>query len=374
MQLPPESQDDLGWVVSQRLEIFETFRKTARLRGYNEITTPVIEYAETFTNPYVGMNLKTMLKWFDSEGDIEVLRPDWTIAIARALSSEHSSRKKWAYQGSVFQTDKPGIECRQAGIEIVDMDPVLGEVECLLLAHQFLQDIHIDPYFIELGHTGVFEALTQSMALGKRPKEQLRQAMHDKNKDEVYRISKNFSTDEQARELTELVDAFGSTHILADYEKRWKNQEHLLHIIHHLKKVIRLLEDLSDQEILIDLGRVKNLPYYSGIMFRGYSKTSGSTLFSGGRYDHLYHQFERKRTAVGLAFDVDELVQNTREESRPSRICLLADSDTLGAAEALRTSFEHAIVDVQFEEVDKTTYDKIFKIVDRSGQYEVIKE
>ena len=372
MQLPLGSQDDMGTPVNRRLRINEVFREISIKRGFNEISTPVIEYANTFTNPFVGMNLKTMLKWFDSEGEIQVLRPDWTIAIARALSNEHSDRKKWAYQGSVFRTNVPGTEFRQVGVEIVDTDPILGEYECLALAIHFLQALKTDTYYIELGHTGVFEALTATMNLTVEVIEQLRQAMHDKNKDEVYRISRQYSTEAHAREITQLVEAFGTTDILDEYERRWHDKPELMKSIQHLKQVVNILKTNQSPEVLIDLGRVKNQPYYSGIMFRGFTKQKGTTLFSGGRYDHLYNQFSQTRTAVGLAFDVDALSQHIGQSSKQERICVVASMQTLKLAEKLRKTYDASIVDIQFEEPDNNNYDKVIQIIESNGKYEVV--
>ncbi|GGE39879.1 ATP phosphoribosyltransferase regulatory subunit [Pullulanibacillus camelliae] len=372
MQLPSGSQDALGLIVNQRLEIFEKFHRTTTIRGFNTISTPVVEYAETFTNPFIGMKLQSMLKWFDEDGEIEVLRPDWTIAIARALANDHSHCKKWAYQGSVFQRDKPGMEYRQVGIEVVDTDPTLGEFECLFLAKQFLKEIQCEPYYIELGHTGFFEQLTLAMQLTDKVSEQLRQAMHDKNKDQVFKIAKQHSNQQHAEELVELINAFGSTEILDRYATHWSNHSELLGIIDHLKTIVKVLQDIGMNQILIDLGRVKNLPYYSGIMFRGFSQTKGTTLFSGGRYDRLYDQYERKRTAVGLAFDVDELVHHIKARSNQKRICLLASIDTLAEAELLLQEYGDCIIDIQFERDEAKTYDLVLQIVKKNGAIEVI--
>ncbi len=115
MFLPIGSRDDFGDIVTNRYRVFEAFRHVITFRGYKEISTPVVEYANTFTNKYVEMKLQNMMKWFNPEGEIEVLRPDWTTAIARALVKGEITEQKWAYQGSIFRKDLPGVESRQAG-------------------------------------------------------------------------------------------------------------------------------------------------------------------------------------------------------------------------------------------------------------------
>lgn len=371
MFLPADSRDEMGLSVSNRLEVLEKFRKAATFRGYKQISTPVVEYASTFTNEHVGMKLQDMMKWFNSEGEIEVLRPDWTTAIARALSSQEKHPQKWSYQGSVFKRNMPGVEYHQAGIEIIHMPPLLGECESLLMAHSFLNDLGISNYVIELGHTDLYESLASELSLSKDDAERLRQAMHDKRKDEVYEIALNHGDEETAKELAALVDAYGGIEVIAEYEERWKDREVLLQMLQHMRKVAYILEEAGSGDILVDLGRVKNLPYYSGIMFRGFLKKTGEVCFSGGRYDRLYDRFGEDVSAVGLAFRVDVLAEHV--EHHPYRkVCIIADAESLVYAEDLRQSYNGWIVDVQASMPEVESYDKVVEIKKLDGKFEVL--
>ncbi|VEF48957.1 tRNA synthetase class II (G H P and S) [Bacillus freudenreichii] len=371
MFLPAGSRDEMGPAVSNRFSVMEKFRKVAVLRGYEQISTPVVEYASTFTNEHVDMKLQNMLKWFNSEGEIEVLRPDWTTSIARALSSQEHKPQKWAYQGSVFNTDRPGVEYHQAGIEILHMPPLMGESESLLMAHSFLKSLGITDYAIELGHTELYESLIQGLDLKFEDAERLRQAMHDKKQDEVYQIALNNGDKKTAEELAALVDAYGGIEVITEYEERWKERKDLLDMLAHLKKVAQTLVESGANDILVDLGRVKNLPYYSGMMYRGFLKKTGAVCFSGGRYDKLYDRYGGHVSAAGLAFDVDVLAELHKEESPMKKVCIIANPDSLVYAEKLRLTYEGCIVDVQSETADLDYYDKIVKIKLIDGKYEV---
>jgi ATP phosphoribosyltransferase regulatory subunit len=320
------------------------------------------------------MKLQNMLKWFNSEGEIEVLRPDWTTAVARALSNQEAKPQKWAYQGSVFKTDRPGMECNQAGIEILHMPPLFGESESLLMAHSFLAEIGMRDYAVELGHAEIYESLVSVLELSREDAEKLRQAMHDKKKDEVYHIALQNGGKEAAAELAALVDAYGDIGIIAEYEKRWKGREDLPGMLEQMKKVAHILTESGSGDILVDLGRVKNLPYYSGMMYRGFLKNTGDVCFSGGRYDMLYGRYGRNVSAAGLAFDLDILAGQYEEETFMKRICMVADMDTLAYAEKLRQSYTHCIVDVRPDVPDGEHYDKVVEIRYINGNYEVLEK
>lgn len=375
MFLPSGSQDDWGLAVSNRNQVLESFRRVITIRGYQEICTPVVDFADNFTNNNVGMGLQNMLKWFNNDGDIEVLRPDWTTSIARALVKHPFPYQKWAYQGSVFHKNRQGIESRQVGIEIIDFPSFYGESECLFVAMNFLNEIQINDFIIELGHTGIFEELASQLTLTNEEMKSLKIAMHDKQKDVVYKLVSKQDNNDITEDLLSLVDAYGSVDIVINnFSKRWNDQPRLLKKIQHLKKLASIIQATGEVEVIVDLGRVKNLPYYSGILFRGFLKNNGATCFSGGRYDKLFHQFDQNRNAVGLAFDVDILADQIPNGHPKEKICIIAPEESLFLAEKLRRDFPNSIIDVFFEKESLENYDKVLFIIHRDGKYEVIEK
>jgi len=357
MLLPLGSADEIGPSVTNRHVVLEKFRKVTADRGFREIATPVVEYASTFIHPSVGMMLQDMMKWFNAQGEIEVLRPDWTTAIARALGGRSISHQKWAYQGPIYDLRKPGLERHQAGIEIIDLPELLGEVECLLTAVAFLKNLEIGPVIIELAHAAIFDQFVQPLGLEEETKEKLRKAMHDKRKDEVASLVTKYGDAVAVNAFMDLIDAYGTSTILEVYQEKWCGQPERLSVLNHLRKLVAVLQDCGVDDVLIDLGSVKKMPYYSGTLFRGFIKANGKVCFSGGRYDPLYDYFGKKTTAVGLAFDVDVLADELRPEPKRERICLVATEDTLAQAEKLRQQFPNAIVDIRFSA--DGTYDRV---------------
>ncbi|UFU01160.1 ATP phosphoribosyltransferase regulatory subunit [Radiobacillus kanasensis] len=374
MFLPAGSQDEMGSIINNRAKAFEAFRIITSRRNFKQISTPVVEFAHTFTNPYVGMNLQSMLKWFNKDGEIEVLRPDWTTAIARALVHQAKSQKKWSYQGSVFRSDKAGTESRQAGIEILHTESFLGEGESLLTAMSYLDELSITEYLIELGHTGIFEELTLPLKLTVEAEKKLRQAMHDKRKDEVHVLATKSGSEDIAEELVDLIDAYGSADLIEKYEEKWSNRERLLSILNHLKSLVSLMKASGMQDVTVDLGRVKNLPYYDGTMFRGYMKDTGEICFSGGRYDKLYEQFQETVSAVGLAFDVDVLAENISLERERQRIAILASKASHVFAESVRASYPNDVVDIVYELPQDHKFEIVLQIEEENSTFKVVKQ
>jgi ATP phosphoribosyltransferase regulatory subunit len=59
--------------------------------------------------------------------------------------------------------------------------------------------------------------------------------------------------------------------------------------------------------IMIDLGLVNKIDYYTGIVFRGYVESQGEAVLSGGRYDSLFEEDGKFLPAVGFSANVDAI-------------------------------------------------------------------
>ena len=76
-----------------------------------------------------------------------------------------------------------------------------------------------------------------------------------------------------------------------------------------LKRVYALLKDFGlEKYVSFDLGTVKDLSYYSGVVFTGLTRSIGSPILSGGRYDNLADDFGRHVPAVGFAMGLKRIL------------------------------------------------------------------
>jgi ATP phosphoribosyltransferase regulatory subunit len=61
------------------------------------------------------------------------------------------------------------------------------------------------------------------------------------------------------------------------------------------------------ERIAIDLGEVRSLDYYTGLVFRIFAPGLGFEVGSGGRYDGLLARFGRPLPAVGFMLGLDRV-------------------------------------------------------------------
>ena len=111
---------------------------------------------------------------------------------------------------------------------------------------------------------------------------------------------------------------FGGANILEEAEKLTQNAC-AIGAIRTLQKIDRLLSGMGyEGYISYDLGMIKPLSYYSGIVFSGLVKDLGAPVLSGGRYDDLADAFGKHMPAVGFAMGLKRiLVALERQEALP---------------------------------------------------------
>ena len=77
-----------------------------------------------------------------------------------------------------------------------------------------------------------------------------------------------------------------------------------------------LKETGAEKYVSFDLGTVKSLAYYSGIVFTGLAEGVGAPVLSGGRYDGLCAQFGADVCAVGFAIGMMRAMQAAATSAR----------------------------------------------------------
>ena len=89
--------------------------------------------------------------------------------------------------------------------------------------------------------------------------------------------------------------------------------------------------------VAIDLGEVRGLDYYTGLVFRVYARGLGFEVGAGGRYDTLLARFGRPMPAVGFMLGLDRVaLLLDRQQAQPADEAVAAEPiDGAGLGDAL---------------------------------------
>ncbi len=326
--------------------LFDRYEKKTRLEfsilnsifehGYKAVATPTFEYVDVFdrSNEYSDENA---YKFSDSSGRLMALRCDSSSPIARMVTSSLRNAEfplRVAYNQTVYkkQISHGGKrhEVAQCGAELIGYQDVFNaDLEMLLLSISTLRVAGIDDFKIEIGHAGLFRAVAALLPLSRIEQEKLHQFMEAKNLAALCELLSEYSKEypKACKILCEMPKMFGDLSVLLNAQDLFADIPDTVEILNHLKRLNTMLcEKGYESKISFDLGLVKHLGYYTGLVFSGYSSGFGEAVLSGGRYDALYGEFGEDRLAVGFVINIDAILDlnhpHSQTTDRPLRIAL----------------------------------------------------
>ncbi|MEA4824720.1 MAG: ATP phosphoribosyltransferase regulatory subunit [Clostridiaceae bacterium] len=297
----------------------ETENKLARcfyVRGYREIETPALEYYDTLIRSGNPITEEELFILPERGGKLCALRPDMTTPIARVASSkvDCSVPRRFYYLQDVFRASgMPGrVQIRQAGVELLGAAGLRADIEVIALAAEALATTGM--YRIEIGHAGFFRKLAEALGAGEEFVEELRGLVNRKNFASLPDRLSEYRESPAYRALCRLPQLFGGEEVLDEalsLADGCVGTEEL----DTLRAIYRELQAAGfGPNIMLDLGLVHHMDYYTGVVFRGYVAGAGQPVLQGGRYDTLLGCLGHSAPATGFAADVDALTELRADE------------------------------------------------------------
>ncbi len=301
-------------------------------RGFSEIKTPTIEYFDVFD---AGSTLaqEQMYKFTAPDGRLLVLRADNTTPIARVAATkfEQDTPVKLFYHQNVYRLNE-GYKGRksevfQSGVEILGAKGIHADLICMMTAIETLSAFG-DDFKLELGHVGFYNALISELALDTEQADKLRRLVEAKDANKIADYEK----------IKKIPFLFGGEEVFAEAEALAGKNTEAQGALTALKSIYTALSAAGYKDkIVIDLGIVHSLDYYTGTVFKGYMEGASEPVLAGGRYDTLVCKFDKDISATGFGVNVSEVAaalirSGESKKAEEKREIVYFDTVSLGKA------------------------------------------
>lgn len=281
--------------------------------GYEEVVTPTFEYWELFDS---GMLTEQTFKFFDRTGSTLVLRPDMTTPIARLSATrlrESGRPKRLCYIANVFRHEQAqaGRQCEfyQAGVELLGAGSAAADAEMIALAAQTIGEAGLEDFKISVGHVDFLNGIIEKTGLPPAGKEKVRGLISGRDLAGLEAFLQEAGLPEGVQGALgevmllqgggELLERAG---LLADNPLSQK-------ALDNLSEIYARLQDYGvADKVKFDLGLIRNLGYYTGMVFEAYTAGMGFPIAGGGRYDRMMLVFGDDCPATGFSVGIDRLL------------------------------------------------------------------
>jgi ATP phosphoribosyltransferase regulatory subunit len=316
--IPPGTRDVLPDEMRELRAVLESLRQSFEGAGYGEVRTPTVEYEEVLRQ---GDANAAGAGWrlFDDHGRLLVLRSDMTIPIARLVATRFGDQDgalRLFYLGEAYRSVTRGsgqlTEFLQAGTELIGVPGVEGDAEIVALVLKALSAVGLRRHSVGVGDGALYGRLLEALRVPAEDAEQLKACLMRRD---LVGLEARVRSAGLPGALVEIPSLRGGPEVLDRAEEAMG--EIGATAVLELRGLYEVLAQLGHgKRVILDLGLVHELGYYTGAVFEVYDPAVGFALGGGGRYDQLIGRFGKPRPACGVALDVQRVHEAQAAEEK----------------------------------------------------------
>jgi len=337
MDLPRGMKDFENNEFSKIEFVREKFLETSEIFGFKLMEPSPIESLSTL-EAKGGESIKDDIYFFKDKGEREIaLRFDFTVGLTRFAVSQKSMKlpAKISAFGGVWRYDEPQKGryrfFHQWDIEIFGKENLEYDAEIIEFTSQFFSKLDLQNIVIDISHRKLVQSYINNIFESDDSQivSDMLRAVDKIQKKSKQDIISEYEKKGYSTEKLEKIIAFSEIHGTPDDITK-KIDTSSLDSWNEITSVYDSLKNRNISNIRINLGIVRGLDYYSGIVFEAYDTTFDiGALVGGGRYDSLPEAFGRTDFgATGVAGGIERIIlalenQNSKFKEIETRISVL---------------------------------------------------
>lgn len=290
---------------------------------FGELDLPTLDYYDSITRGISkDLSLRTY-QFHDDEGELLALRPDATAQVAKILSGRFDRDRlegRYCYSCRnfrAFELRRGELrEFQQFGAEILSDDRASSDLELLMFLFEILDMLEIEDVVLDLGHVNVYKGLVEDVDLSDEQSRKLWQEIHRKNTADLKDLLEDLPIPDQRKQILQsLPTLYGGSEIFDRVESINGASDSARRAVEELSALYEKLEQAGVSDVVsLDLGVVRDLDYYTGIVFEALIPGLGKPIIGGGRYDTLYGNYGQDIPATGFAMEIDRILPEISDD------------------------------------------------------------
>lgn len=304
MKIPPVkgTRDFYPADMAVRNFLIDGWKAVSLRNGFEEYDGPIFEYLKMFQIKSGDEIVEQLFSLKDRGGRDLAIRPEITPTLARMVNQKINSLPrpvKWFSVPRLCRAERPQRgrlrEFFQWNIDIIGVDDVLADAEVIFCALDYLQQVELTPddIVVKISSRKMLAAVLPAIGIAEDELEPLyvlldkcsrlpRQAFEKM-------LAESITDGNKRKKVLELMGVESIEQISGFV----KLSESAKESVDELKHLFELLDIMGVRDFCeFDIGVVRGLAYYTGIVFEIYDRTGQlRAIGGGGRFDDLLKQF-----------------------------------------------------------------------------------
>jgi histidyl-tRNA synthetase len=355
MKIPPVkgTRDFYPPDMAVRNGIIDGWKRVSVRNGFEEYDGPIFEYLKMFQMKSGDEIVEQLFSLKDRGGRDLAIRPEITPTLARMVNQQINSLPrpiKWFSVPRLCRAERPQKgrlrEFFQWNIDIIGVDDVLADAEVIFCAVDYLQEAGLtsDDIVVRISSRQMLAVLLTSIGVAPDDLEPLYAVLDKRSKlpDEAFEemLAEQVPDKEKRDKIIELM----AVESIEEIAKSVKLSETARKSVDELRRLFELLGRMGVADFCrFDIGIVRGLAYYTGIVFEIYDRASElRAIGGGGRYDDLLNQFGGPNIpatgfgigdcVLGILLEEKGLLQKQLPSSQPDYFVAFVDGQYLQQA------------------------------------------
>ncbi|MHC4215694.1 MAG: histidine--tRNA ligase [Planctomycetota bacterium] len=282
--------------------IIDGWKRVSLRNGFEEYDGPIFEYLKMYQIKSGDEIVEQLFSLKDRGGRDLAIRPEITPTLARMVNQQINSLPrpiKWFSVPRLCRAERPQKgrlrEFFQWNIDIIGLDDVLADAEVIFTAVDYLREIGLgsDDIVVRVSSRKMLAAVLGIIGISSNELEPLYAVLDKRSKlpDEAFEEMLAELLPDQVRRdkvsdlmAVESIGQIGESFDLDDDAQK---------SVDELQRLFELLDTMGIADFcMFDIGIVRGLAYYTGIVFEIYDRKGElRAIGGGGRYDNLLKQF-----------------------------------------------------------------------------------
>lgn len=325
-EILPEEAKHLEGLRRKLLDMFACW-------GYELVIPPFIDFLDSLlTGSGHDLELQTFKLTDQLSGELLGIRADMTPQVARidAHNLKHEWPTRLCYVGTILHTRGDPLEKTrspmQIGAELYGHAGLESDVEVIRLMLEMLALTGLQKVHLDLGHVGIYRALSRQAGLNPAQESALFDVLQRKARPELEDLMSEFPIEGGLKVMfLKLPQLNGGFEVIEKARAVLQNAND------ELKQALADLESIAERlaarfpmlPISFDLAELRGYHYHTGVVFSAFVPSIGREIARGGRYDNIGGVFGRARPATGFSADLkllSTLGGHSGREQQPVRI------------------------------------------------------